>query len=215
MGGDDKPVRMWKGCIRPLAKADLRMAEIIHDLGNHLPKLYIVKDPFEALLRAILHQAVRAQQSTENVTKLKNLFGGNFPRPIQILTIPSSRLKDIGLSGSQVNSVRTLARSVLDKKIDLGGLGLLRDEEVVSQLRELPGIGTWSAQMFLVFHLGRSDVLMVTDSSLAKATMKVFGLDHIPSVSELETIFAKFIPYRSAAAWYVWKKGGEFTPGLH
>jgi DNA-3-methyladenine glycosylase II len=191
------------------------MSELIERMDNKAPSIKIVPDPFEALVRAVIHQNVRAEQSTVKLKKLTELFGGTFPHPGEILTIGASKLQGIGITRNQVKAIFRIASSVMDNEIDFTNISGLNDSEIIDKLRELPGIGLWSAQMFLVFHLMRPDVLMTGDSSLAKAVKTIYGLDHVPSGSEMETIFEKFRPYRSAAAWYIWRVVGDFMPGLH
>jgi DNA-3-methyladenine glycosylase II len=198
-----------------LKSADSKMKKLIEQQGSKSPSIALIDDPFEALVRSILHQSVRAEQSTIRVEKLKALCGGKFPRPSQIVTLALGRLKGIGLSENQARAVYELARDVAARKIDLGGMAQLGDSEVMDQLQRLRGVGEWSAQMFLVFHLGRPDVWMSGDTSLRNAVAAVYKLKSPPTPKEMEALSKKWRPWRSAAAWYIWKGGGGLTPGLH
>jgi len=215
VGGDAPPRRVWKGAMAHLKSVDPMMRKLIERQGSKSPSIVLIDDPFEALVRSILHQSVRAEQSTVRVEKLKALCGGKFPRPSQIVTLALGRLRGIGLSENQARAIYELARDVAARKIDLGGLGKLGDAEVMDQLQNLRGVGEWSAQMFLVFHLGRPDVWMPGDTSLRNAVAAVYKLKSTPTPREIEDLSKKWRPWRSAAAWYIWKGGGGFTPGLH
>ena len=215
MGGEEKATRVWKQSLDYLRNIDIIMSGLIDKSGNKAPLIKIVRDPFETLVRAVIHQNIRAEQSTLRLVRLTELFDGRFPRPGEILTLGRNKLEAIGLSGKQVTSILKIASMVMDNKIDFSNISNLVDEEIITRLSELPGIGRWSAQMFLVFHLKRPDVLMTSDRSLANAAKKVFNLDKVPSETEMESIFEKYRPYRSAAAWFIWRASGGFDPGLH
>ena len=215
MGGEQPTTRVWKESVKYLKGTNEIMSELIKRMDNKAPSIKIVADPFEALVRAVIHQNVRAEQSTVKLKKLTELFGGTFPHPGEILTTEASKLQGIGITRNQVKAIFRIALLVMDNKIDFSNISDLNDSEIVDKLREIPGIRLWSAQMFLVFHLKRPDVLMTGDSSLARAVKTIYGLDHVPSGSEMETIFEKYRPYRSAAAWYIWRVAGDFIPGLH
>lgn len=215
VGGDSPPHRIWKGAVAHLKAVDPVMRKMIERRGSKAPSIVLIDDPFEALVRSILHQSIRAEQSTVRVEKLKAMFGGRFPRPSQILTVALGRLREIGLSENQARAVYELARGVAARKVDLAGMAQLGDAEVMSELQKLRGVGEWSAHMFLVFHLGRQDVWMSGDTSLQNALATVYKLKSVPSRSDMEKLSEKWRPWRSAAAWYIWKAGGGFSPGLH
>jgi DNA-3-methyladenine glycosylase II len=214
IGGDEPPVRVWKGSVAHLKAIDPVLAKIIDKLGGKAPMVAMIHDPFEALVRTILHQSVRAAQSTKRVEALKALFEGRFPRPSQILTINHQKLRGIGLSTLQAKAVYNLAKAVYNRKVNLGALSRMGDEDVLMELTKLEGVGEWSAQMVLAFHLGRPDVWMSRDTSLCNAVAKVYNLGRAPTPAEMDAMSGKWKPYRSAAAWYLWKEGGGFSPGL-
>jgi DNA-3-methyladenine glycosylase II len=214
VGGDATPIAVWKDAPAHLGSVDPRLAKIIDGMGGKSPKIAVIGDPFEALVRAILHQSIRAEQSSLRVDKLKGLFGGAFPRPPQVLAFPADRLREIGLSDAQARAVYLLAKDVAEQRVDLAGLTALGDEDVKAELRKLKGVGEWSAQMFLVFHLQRPDVWMTGDVSLRNAVGKLFELERPPTPAEMEALSAGWRPWRSAAAWYIWKAVSGFTPGL-
>jgi DNA-3-methyladenine glycosylase II len=214
VGGDTAPIVVWKEAPAHLKSVDPRLARIIDGIGGKPPKIAVIGDPFEALVRAILHQSVRAEQSSLRVDKLKGLFGGAFPRPPQVLSFPAEKLREIGLSEAQSRAVYHLARDVAEHRVDLAGLTALGDDDVKAELQKLRGVGEWSAQMFLVFHLQRPDVWMTGDVSLRNAVGKLFQLEKPPTPTEMEALSADWRPWRSAAAWYIWKAVSGFSPGL-
>ena len=205
----------WRESVIALRRADPLLETIIEEEKGKPPRIAAVANPFEALVRSVLHQGVSAETGTARVDKLEQLFGGQFPRAAQILTVAFAKLHGIGVTKAQAETVVRLSTAVVERRLDLRGLRELPDEVVISELEKIKGIGRWSAQMFLVFHLKRPDVWMPGDVSLRRALKNVMGLDHLPSEPEMEAISEKWKPWRSAAAWYVWRKGGGFSPGLH
>ena len=121
-------------------------------------------------------------------------------------------LRDAGLSWSKVSYFRDLAEHVLDGELDLERLPELSDEEVIEELTAVKGIGAWTAEMFLIFHLGRPDVLSTGDLGIRKGAQLAYGLEEMPTEDELEQIGEKWRPHRTIACLYFWRSLDN-TPG--
>jgi DNA-3-methyladenine glycosylase II len=107
--------------------------------------------------------------------------------------------------------LKELATNIVERKLNLVELPLMKDEEIISQLTRVKGIGRWTAEMFLIFHLGREDVLPVTDLGLRNAMKRTYMLEKLPISSEMVRIAAPWRPYRSVATWYLWKSLYNFN----
>ncbi|MFQ5879999.1 MAG: DNA-3-methyladenine glycosylase family protein, partial [Dehalococcoidia bacterium] len=139
------------------------------DLGPRRPA-------FVALARAIVFQQLATKAATSILQRLLDLYGGEFPTPPQLLATPEGNLRGVGLSERKVEYLRGLATAFLDGSVDGDELAALPDEEVVERLTRLKGIGRWSAEMFLLFCLGRPNVLPVGDLGFRKAVREIYGL---------------------------------------
>jgi DNA-3-methyladenine glycosylase II len=165
------------------------------------------KNYYQELVDSIISQqlSVKAAASIEN--RFRDMFGGQFPTPEQILTKNPDELRAIGFSYAKGNYVRDLAQHIIDGKVRFDHLDNLSNEEVITELTAVKGIGEWTAHMFLMFCMGRSDVLPVGDLGIRNGIRQLYGLDHAPSPDEIKTIADnnKWHPYESIASWYVWQ----------
>jgi 3-methyladenine DNA glycosylase/8-oxoguanine DNA glycosylase len=127
--------------------------------------------------------------------------------------LPVDQLRAAGLSGAKAASIRDLAEKVLDGSVQLDRMNRLPDDEIVRELTLVRGIGPWTAEMFLIFQLGRLDVWPIGDFGIRKGYALLYGLTAPPSEKELEPLGEPFRPYRSVAAWYCWRAAETVTPG--
>jgi DNA-3-methyladenine glycosylase II len=141
------------------------------------------------------------------------LFDGDAPTPEAVLALPVERLRGVGLSGSKAASIRDLAEKVLAGSVQLDRIARFPDDEIVRELTLVRGIGPWTAEMFLIFQLGRLDVWPVDDYGVRKGYARLYGLAELPPPRELEPLGDRFRPYRSVAAWYCWRAVETVTPG--
>jgi DNA-3-methyladenine glycosylase II len=130
-----------------------------------------------------------------------------------VLALPLDQLRGAGLSGNKAASIRDLAEKVLDGSVLLDRMSRLPDDEIVRELTLVRGIGPWTAEMFLIFQLGRLDVWPVGDFGVRSGYALLYGLAEPPSPKELEPLGDRFQPYRSVAAWYCWRAAETVTPG--
>jgi DNA-3-methyladenine glycosylase II len=162
-------------------------------------------DPWEALARAIVGQQLSTLAARSIWEKLVGQFGGQLPPPEQLLRKRKQTLRKAGLSNAKVEFIRDLALHVKDGRLDLKGLGKLADEDVIAELIEVKGVGRWTAEMFLIFHLGRPDVVSVGDLGIRRAVQLAYGMKELPGPEELEKLAEEWRPHRTLACLYLWR----------
>ncbi|HMA26158.1 MAG: DNA-3-methyladenine glycosylase family protein [Solirubrobacterales bacterium] len=162
-------------------------------------------DPYEALARAIVGQQLSTKAAASIWTKLLDQFGGRTPTPEQILRKRRETLRKAGLSAAKVEFLRDLAARLKGGELDLQRLSTLSDEDVIAELIEVKGIGRWTVEMFLIFHLGRPDVVSVGDLGIRRAVQLAYGMDDLPGPEELERIAEEWRPHRTLACLYLWR----------
>ena len=196
--------------IKYLSQSDLRLGEVIGTVGEYSIKLR--KDPFQSLVESIIYQQLAGSAASIIYGRFIRYYNNSPPFPEQILSTPDSVLKSlIGLSSKKVQYIKDLSARVTERKLDLVTLSEMKDEEVIVQLIQVKGIGRWTAEMFLIFCLGRLDVLPVTDLGVRKAMQKIYALPELPKPSEMLAISQPWRPYRSVATWYLWKSVSKFN----
>jgi DNA-3-methyladenine glycosylase II len=162
-------------------------------------------DAYGALVRAIVGQQLSTKAARAIFGRLTALYDGRTPTPREIIETDPEEIRAIGLSRPKVAYLRDLAERVEDHELELERLPELPDEEVAAQLVAVKGLGQWSADMFLIFPLGRTDVLPVGDLGIRRAVQLAYGLDELPGPSELERIAEAWRPHRSLACLYLWR----------
>jgi DNA-3-methyladenine glycosylase II len=162
-------------------------------------------DAYGALLRSIVGQQLSTKAARSIYGRLLELFGGSTPSPQELLDADPEAVRSVGLSNAKVKYVRSLAEHVLSGQLELDSLPDLGDEEVEREVTAVKGLGQWTAHMFLIFHLGRPDVLPVGDLGVRRAVERAYGLEALPSAEELERLGERWAPYRSLAALYLWE----------
>ena len=188
-----------------LAKNDKKLAPIIRASGPCRLKPHT--DHYGELVSSIVGQQLSAKAAAVIWKRLLGLFDGKMPSPDQLIKIEDQRLRDVGLSWSKVRYVKDLAQHVLDKRLDLGHISTMPNEQVIEQLTAVKGIGEWSAHMFMMFGLGRLDILPVGDLGIRKAIMNLYGLKELPDPAMCVTLANQnnWHPYESVASWYLWQ----------
>jgi DNA-3-methyladenine glycosylase II len=162
-------------------------------------------DAYGALVRSIVGQQLSTRSASAIFGRLTALFDDRTPTPRELLDTDPEKLRDVGLSRAKVAYLRDLAERVEDRELDLEGIAELPDEEVAAELTRVKGLGPWSVQMFLIFHLGRPDVLPVGDLGIRRAVQDQYGLDELPDAAEIERIAEPWRPNRSLASLYLWR----------
>jgi 3-methyladenine DNA glycosylase/8-oxoguanine DNA glycosylase len=159
---------------------------------------------FAELARAICSQQLAGSAARAIHGRFEALFGGA-PTAAAVLSTPEDALRAAGLSGAKVAAIRDLAARVEDGSLALARIGTKPDDEVVAQLVQVRGIGRWTAEMFLMFQLGRPDVWPVDDFGVRRGYAILHGRAEMPTARELDPLGEEFRPYRSVAAWYCWR----------
>lgn len=193
--------------LKHLAVADARLAAIIKSVGAYEIKMR--RDPFQSLVEAIIYQQLAGSAADAIYSRFVKIYNRS-PRPSQLLATRDAKLRAAGLSGRKIQYLKDLALRVSDGRLRLSRLPRLPDEEVIEQLVQVKGIGRWTAEMFLIFCLGRQNVLPVADLGLRKAMQKTYSLDELPSPKNMCNIAQPWRPYCSVATWYMWKSLEKF-----
>jgi DNA-3-methyladenine glycosylase II len=193
--------------LKHLAVTDTRLAAIIKSVGEYEIKLR--KNPFRSLVEAIIYQQLAGSAADAIYKRFVKIYG-RFPRPAQLLATKQAKLRAAGLSARKIEYLKDLAARVSDGRLNLIQLPKLPDEQVIEQLVQVKGIGRWTAEMFLIFCLGRPDVLPVDDLGLRKAMQKAYSLVELPSPENMRKIAQPWKPYCSVGTWYMWKSLEKF-----
>ena len=160
----------------------------------------------------IVYQQLAGKAAAAIHGRFAALFVDERPTPEAALALPIAKLRGAGLSTAKATSIRDLADKVLDGSVKLSRIGRLSDEEIVRELTLVRGIGRWTAEMFLMFQLGRLDVWPVDDYGVRKGYAALFGHKELPTAKALLELGEPFRPYRSVAAWYCWRAVDTVTP---
>jgi len=164
--------------------------------------------PYESLVNAIAHQQLTGKAAQTILGRFRALYGdgGRHPAPEELLATGDQRLRDVGFSRAKVASLKDIAACTLDGTIPpRRTLSRLPDEEVIARLVQVRGVGRWTVEMFLMFTLGRPDVLPVDDYGVRSGYRLAYGLAEMPRPRELAEVGQRWAPYRSTAAWYLWR----------
>ena len=162
-------------------------------------------DAYGALVRSIVGQQLSTKAARSIYERLIAIFGGRTPTPTELLAADPETIRAAGLSRSKVAYLRDLAAHVEDGELELDRLAELDDEDVAAQLTAVKGLGQWTADMFLIFHLGRPDVLAVGDLGVRRAVERAYRLEQLPPAGELTQIAEPWRPHRSLACLYLWR----------
>jgi len=197
---------------KQLAASDPTMAALIErvgkiDLATRLARRKEERpnDAYGALLRAIVGQQLSTKAARTIYNRVLDLFDGSTPSPEQLLEADESDLRGAGLSGRKVEYVRDLASHVIEGELELDRLGELDDAEVIEEIVAVRGLGVWTAEMFLMFHLERPDVLSGGDLGIRKAVQIEYGLEEMPASAKVLEIGEPWRPHRSLASLYLWE----------
>jgi DNA-3-methyladenine glycosylase II len=162
-------------------------------------------DGFHSLVRAIIAQMISTKAAHSIFAKLKASLGRKKLTPAAILALDEAALRGVGLSGTKARGLLDLAGRVRSGALPLARFPQLSDDEVIEHLVAVRGIGRWTAEMFLIFSLGRLDVWAVDDFGLRAGVQAHFGLDGLPDRATMRAVAEPWRPYRSVASWYLWR----------
>jgi DNA-3-methyladenine glycosylase II len=190
--------------MRALGRRDPALRPLIKAHG--MPTFRPHANYFDTLVNSIISQQISGSAAESIKRKLLAALGGAYD-PRIIAEVPDELLRGAGISPQKLGYLRSLAEHFLDGRIRASELPGLSDEEVIAELTDIKGIGVWTAHMFLMFSLGRLDVLPVGDLGVQRGIQITYGLDVLPKPREVEAFAAEkgWAPYRSIASWYMWR----------
>ncbi|MCW6159794.1 MAG: DNA-3-methyladenine glycosylase [Candidatus Micrarchaeales archaeon] len=194
--------RVWSKARRIIGKKDRKLAMIARRVGYLRIPLH--DNYYEALIRSIVSQQISWAAANAILRKLESLYGGRLPTPGQFLRTRMDRIRSAGISPQKYSYIKDLAQKIEDGHVELAKFGKMADDDIVEELDDVKGIGRWTAEMFLMFSLGRTDVWPVDDLGIRHAVMRVYNLRKEPDRVRMVQIGEKWRPYRSIAALYLW-----------
>lgn len=192
-----------KTALAHLRRNDPVMQTVIRRVGPFALRLR--RDRFHTLVRAILAQQISGYAAAAIRTRLEALVAPQPLSPENLAVLSPQQLRTVGVSAQKAKYLLSLATKVRDGDLRLRTIGRLSDDAVIEQLVQVQGIGVWTAQMFLIFSLGRLDVLPCDDLGIRQAIRKLYGLDDLPDKATSLRIAQPWRPYASIASWYCWR----------
>jgi len=198
--------------LRHLRRTDPVLAKLIAQVGRCGYQLRADGAHFDHLVRAIVYQQLAGKAAATIYGRVQALYGGRPPTAGELASTSAARLRRAGLSRQKLGYLKDLARRVATGRLALDALDSLPDEAVIEALTAIRGVGVWTAQMFLMFRLGRLDVLPVLDLGIQKGIRRTYSLRGMPTAAQMVRIAAGWSPYRSVACWYLWRAAERPDP---
>ena len=189
--------------IRHLQVADPVMGGIIERVGAY--RIRFREPGFETLVRSIVYQQLSGRVAQVIFERLVAAVPGGALTPQGVLALRPAKMRALGLSKQKTAYIRDLARLTRDGELDFQALAGLPDAEVIERLTRVKGVGVWTAHMFLIFALRRTNVLPSGDLGIRAAIRKAYGLPELPKPAEIEALGERWHPYCTVAAWYLWR----------
>ena len=188
-------------------RKDAAMARVIESVGA-FEGWPASANPFRALARSVIFQQLSGKAAGTIFNRfiaIWGLEGDQFPEPKQVLSASEEQMRAAGLSRQKAASVRDMAEHFASGELSLEHFHAWDDEEIIEHLTRVRGVGRWTAEMFLIFHLGRPDVLPVNDVGINRAMMKQYGLEALPKPADVLRIGEAWRPWATVACWYLWR----------
>ena len=192
---------MYEDALVVLSK-DKKLKKIISNVGEC--RIRTISNPFEALVEAIITQQISDSAGKVISFKFKNLFGKKYPTPNDVVKLSVNEIKSVGLSRMKAEYIIGISHMVIDKKLDFKIFKKMSNDEIISELTKIRGIGRWTAEMYLIFALGRKDVFPLGDLGLINGIKKLYDLEN-PTTEQILKITNNWIPYRTIGTWYIWR----------
>ena len=188
-----------------LRERDPKLARIIDRVGNCELTPREGGTHFDALVRAIVYQQLSGKAAATIHGRVEALYGDRAPTPAEILATDDERLRAAGLSWQKISYIKDLATKVVSGELATESLDSMPDDDVITSLVRVKGIGRWSAQMFLMFRLGRPNILPDLDLGVQKGIQHAYRLAKLPTPKDVLRIGERWAPYASVASWYMWR----------
>lgn len=198
-----------RAAVRHLKRSDPVLAALLERVGPYRVALRTEGSHFDAIARSIVSQQLSVKAAATIHARFRMLYENAGGEPACLARISDARLRATGLSRQKIAYIRDLARLVTSGELDLDGIDAVSDEELIERLTSVKGIGTWTAQMFLMFRLGRPNVLPTLDLGIQNAIQRAYGLRKRPSERKIEQLARAWAPYRTIACWYLWRSLDE------
>ena len=199
-GMDEATIRRAR---RHLRESDPVMREVMARVGPF--ELQLQRNRFQSLVRAIIAQQISGKAARSIHGRLQDAVRPRRITPVVLSEMPLDELRSLGLSPQKASYVHDLSAKINDGSVRLDRVRSMSDEEVVAELTQVKGIGVWTAQMFLIFSLGRPDVFPYDDLGVRTALRNLYSLDDLPGKEESHAVAARWRPYASVASWYCWR----------
>jgi DNA-3-methyladenine glycosylase II len=188
-----------------LKRVDPVLAKVIERVGPYRLQVRRTGTHYDALVRSIVYQQLSGKAAGTIHRRFTELYPGKRPRADRVLLSNDEELRSAGLSRQKIGYLRDLSARVADRSLPLAHLGRLTDDDIIEHLVQVKGIGRWTVQMFLMFRLGRPDVLPELDLGVQNAIQRAYGLEKRPTPKDVLRIGEKWRPYASVASWYLWR----------
>ena len=198
---------MNPAALKHLAAVDPVMRKLIARVGACELKPETQRAPFQSLVQAVAHQQLNGTAANTILSRFKKLFPRRrFPKPEDLVKVKDEQIRACGFSFAKIAAIRDIAAKTLDGTIPSSrAIAKLSDEEIVTRLTEARGVGRWTVEMLLIFQLGREDVLPVDDFGVRNGFRIAYKKRTMPKPKALAAFGAKWAPYRTTAAWYLWR----------
>jgi len=198
---------MTEEAIQFLISCDKRLGRLIQQVGPCSLKPKKRRSPFESLVQSVAYQQLNGTAAATILGRVKALYPNRrFPTPEDLLATPDEKLRAAGLSRAKTAAIKDIAQKTLDGIVPTSRtISKLSNEEIIERLTTVRGVGPWTVEMLLIFTLGRTDVLPVTDYGVRKGFAKTYGWKELPTPKELLEHGERWKPHRSTAAWYFWR----------
>jgi len=196
-------VSIMRKAIRHLQAADPVMGGIIERVGGY--RIRFREPGFETLVKSIVYQQLSGRVAQVIFERLAGAVSGGVLTPQSVLALRPAKMRAVGLSKQKTAYIRDLARLTRSGAVAFEELPGLPDQEVIERLTQVKGVGVWTAHMFLIFALRRTNVLPSGDLGIRAAIRKAYGLEELPKPAEIEALGLRWHPYCTVAAWYLWR----------
>jgi DNA-3-methyladenine glycosylase II len=191
--------------LKHLRAADPTLAEVIAAVGPCRFKPRAEGTHFDAIVRSIVYQQITGKAAATILKRLHAHFGGRAPTAQELVDTSEEELRTAGLSRQKQRYMRDLAERTASGQVEFEHFDELPDEEIIKELTAIKGIGPWTAQIFLMFRLGRADVLPVADLGIQKAIQRAWRMRKLPKPAQVAKLGTRWAPHRTVASWYLWR----------
>jgi len=191
--------------VRYLKRIDPVLARVIESVGACRIRLTTDGSHFQALTRSIVFQQLSGKAASTILSRVQALFPNGVPTPEAVLAASDEQLRAAGLSRQKIAYLRDLSSKVQTGALPLDAVETMTDDDLIEHLVQVKGIGRWTAQMFLMFRLGRRDVLPELDLGIQNAIKRAYRMRKRPTPKQVKRIGAKWAPHSSVACWYLWR----------